>query len=86
MRKQAITRLWLSAFVAVAALTVFSCSYYEGRTDEALRQNRELDQIVDQAIAQRDAAQARYDALAKAAGEGAILEAGIEYQREREGR
>lgn len=86
MRNQTISRLWLSAFAGVAALTVFSCVYYEGRTDEAVLEDHELNQIVNAAFADRDAAQARYDALAHAAGEGAILEAAMHLQREQESR
>lgn len=74
-------RIYLAAFLLVFLIAWSMISYLDGRTDEAVRENTEQNQLIDKAIADRDAAQARYDSLAKVAGEGAILEAAITLER-----
>jgi len=74
------SRLYIAAFLSIAAATVFACSYYEGRTDEAIRQDDEQNQIVDQALAEREYWQAKYSALSHEADFLTVAEAERKFQ------
>lgn len=77
---KAESRIYIAAFIIIGFIAVVLCSYLNGRTDEALRQDNEQNQIVNDAVAQRDYWAGKYDALAHEADFLTVSEAERKFQ------
>jgi|CZKL01.1.fsa_nt_gi hypothetical protein len=80
MCRKTETRIYLSAAALVLLIALGMCSYLNGRTDEALRQDKQQAQIIDDAIAERDYWAGKYDALVHEADWLTVSEAERKFQ------
>jgi hypothetical protein len=78
------SRIYIGAFVLIGLITLIMCSYFEGRTDEALSESHDMDQEVENAIAERDYWYGKYESLSHEADAVTVLAAEEKFEENRQ--